>query len=313
MDWRAAVKVLHRDRWPTRRCWSPAFSTRAGPPSRSRHPNIIEIIDVGRPGKRAALPADGAAGGRDAGRADRRLGKLAVQQALEIATQAAAGLAAAHEAGVIHRDLKPDNMFLVPDPERPGREKVKVLDFGIAKLSDDGGEGPRPRTKHGVLLGTPAYMSPEQCRGVPVDHRCDIYALAIILHEMLAGKPPFISTGQGDLLLMQVDAPPAAGAARNPGGPPVRRGGAPAGAGQAARAAFPDDARDGRGAGGRATADRELPVHGRAGPRSSTTRPIAPLALPPGRTAGTAPGADPAQARCAAWWSGPDRRPGRSS
>src|SRR4029453_7416628 len=105
-----------------------------------------------------------------------------------------------------------------------GREKVKVLDFGIAKLTDERVDAPRTRTKHGVLLGTPAYMSPEQCRGVPVDHRCDVYALAIILYEMLTGKPPFVGAGQGDLLLMQVEAPPPPVRLANPDVPPFVEG-----------------------------------------------------------------------------------------
>jgi serine/threonine protein kinase len=211
MGWRAAVKVLRRaladDKVLVTRFINEARAAKA-----IGHPNIIEIIDVG-------VLADGLPyllmemlEGETLGARIKRLGRLPFQQALEITRQAAAGLGAAHDAGIVHRDLKPENLFLVPDPDEPGRERVKVLDFGIAKLADAAGHS-AASTKSGVLLGTPSYMSPEQCRSIPVDHRSDIYALSIILHEMLAGKPPFVSAGAGEVLIMQVDAPP----------PPVRR------------------------------------------------------------------------------------------
>jgi serine/threonine protein kinase len=213
MGWRAAVKILHRSLADDKLLVS-RFLNEGRAAKSIAHPNVIEIIDVGVLENGLPYLLMELLEGEMLSARIKRLGKLGVQASLEIASQAAAGLAAAHEAGVIHRDLKPDNLFLVPDPDRPGREKVKVLDFGIAKLCDDAEAvgGPRPNTKHGVLLGTPAYMSPEQCRGIPVDHRCDIYALAIILYEMLVGTPPFVGSGQGDLLLMHVEAPP----------PPVR-------------------------------------------------------------------------------------------
>ncbi len=86
-------------------------------------------------------------------------------------------LAAAHDKGVIYRDLKPENLFAARDPAMPGGERVKVLDFGIAKLSGDTGGG-KHKTKTGAVIGTPAYMSPEQCRAIGnIDHRSDIYSL----------------------------------------------------------------------------------------------------------------------------------------
>jgi eukaryotic-like serine/threonine-protein kinase len=209
MGWRAAIKVLRRsltdDRVLVDRFMNEARAAKA-----VGHPNIIEIIDVG-------LLPDGVPyllmemmEGETLRARLQRLGALPVEQALDFARQAAAGLGAAHDAGIVHRDLKPENLFVVPDPDQPGRERIKVLDFGIAKLRDNGGGG---LTRSGVLLGTPAYMSPEQCRSQPVDARSDVYALSIILYEMLVGKPPFVSAGAGDVLLLQVEAPP----------PPVRR------------------------------------------------------------------------------------------
>ena len=114
-------------------------------------------------------------------------------------------MAAAHGQGIVHRDLKPDNIFLVSDPENPGRERVKILDFGIAKLvlpSPTASQGARDvRTSTGMLLGTPLFMAPEQCRGAgQIDHRADIYSVGCILYMMLTGRPPFDHEGVGEVL-----------------------------------------------------------------------------------------------------------------
>jgi len=127
--------------------------------------------------------------------------------AMSICWQMTSALAAAHAQGIIHRDLKPDNAFLHVLPGRPPFEPtVKLLDFGIAKLH---GEKGTSNTRSGQLLGTPLYMSPEQCRGVrQVDARSDIYSLGCIMFEIFCGRPPFVSEGFGDLIIAHVSNPP---------------------------------------------------------------------------------------------------------
>ena len=142
----------------------------------------------------------------------RRLGRLAPADALRILRQVATSLHAAHARGIVHRDLKPENIFLVVDREVAGGERAKILDFGIAKLSHDGGSNLKTHTQ--AIMGTPMYMSPEQCRGAGlVDHRSDLYALGCVLHHLLTGRPPFTAEGIGELIACHL---------REPASPPSR-------------------------------------------------------------------------------------------
>ena len=119
-----------------------------------------------------------------------KTGPLDLQQTLRITVQIAEALDAAHRLNIIHRDLKPDNVHLGDRPNRP--DFVTLFDFGIARLRDAAEEGSHLRTRSGVIMGTPEYMSPEQWRGAAdIDARADVYALGILLYECLAGKPPF--------------------------------------------------------------------------------------------------------------------------
>jgi tRNA A-37 threonylcarbamoyl transferase component Bud32 len=148
------------------------------------HPNVVDTIDFGFAEGQAFLVMEWLDGENLEVRMTR--GPLDIATALDIAAQACAGLAAAHDRGVIHRDLKPANLFLTRDHR--GELLLKVLDFGIAKLALH----ETKLTATGVLIGTPNYMAPEQAEGQPIDARTDIYAMGVILYEMLTGTVPFL-------------------------------------------------------------------------------------------------------------------------
>jgi DNA-binding response OmpR family regulator/tRNA A-37 threonylcarbamoyl transferase component Bud32 len=132
-------------------------------------------------------------------------GKLAVIDCLEIVGQICQGIGRAHEEGLVHRDLKPGNVMLVADCD--SAFTVKIVDFGLAK-STRADEGMPNLTQTGSLIGTPSYMSPEQCRSEAADHRCDIYAIGCMLHEMLTGAVPFSSVNIIETFMRHANEPP---------------------------------------------------------------------------------------------------------
>jgi eukaryotic-like serine/threonine-protein kinase len=208
MGRKAAIKVLRREL-----AEDPGlverFMNEARAANAIHHPNIIDIIDVGRLSSGIPYLMMEFLEGESLAQRIARQRPLDVPLAVNIAKQTAAALGAAHGKGIVHRDLKPDNLFLVPDGEQQFGARVKVLDFGIAKLRGElSGSG--AKTQSGSVMGTPPYMSPEQCRGITdeIDHRTDIYALGIILYEMLTGAAPFMSEGWGEVVLMHVTKPP---------------------------------------------------------------------------------------------------------
>ncbi|MCL4223457.1 MAG: protein kinase [Myxococcales bacterium] len=180
-----------------------------------QHAGIVMVFEYGRI-EGTATAADGSAfiamellpGESLAGRL-RRAPRLTTEEVVAITRQIAAAVGAAHAEGIVHRDLKPDNVFLVPDDEARVGFRVKVLDFGIAKLQGGHGAG-AGHTRTMMVFGTPPYMSPEQCRSsARIDHRSDIYALGCIVFEMLCGRTPFVADEPGELIaLHQLQPPP---------------------------------------------------------------------------------------------------------
>jgi TPR repeat protein/tRNA A-37 threonylcarbamoyl transferase component Bud32 len=222
IDRRAAIKVLlpeySRDQEIVRR-----FFTEARAANAIQHPGIVEIYDFGH------HQADGRAfivmellQGESLQQRLERLRGLAPADAVLLTRQIAGALGAAHRASIVHRDLKPDNIFIVRDPEVPGGERIKLLDFGIAKLADPSVVPAHERTRAGVIMGTPTYMAPEQCRGsVDIDHRADLYALGCILYRMVCGRTPFAGMGQGETLAAHIHVPVPPPRALVPGLPPA--------------------------------------------------------------------------------------------
>jgi serine/threonine protein kinase len=136
-----------------------------------------------------------------------RRGPIALDSALDIAAQIAAALDAAHAAGIVHRDIKPENVMVRPDGY------VKVLDFGIAKLLESSAAAADSntltlQTMPGVLVGTVGYMAPEQVRGLPADHRADVWSFAVVLHEMLTGRSPFAGATSSDIIAAILERTP---------------------------------------------------------------------------------------------------------
>jgi eukaryotic-like serine/threonine-protein kinase len=164
-----------------------------------RDPGIVEIYDVGVLADQTAYIVMELLEGESLAARLHRERDLSYVRGLQIVRAVARTLHAAHQCGIVHRDLKPDNVFLVPDPEVAGGERVKLLDFGIAKAESDRAE--HALTQTGMMIGTPPYMAPEQCRGTaPIDRRADLYALGCVLYKLVCGRPPFIAGGAGDII-----------------------------------------------------------------------------------------------------------------
>ena len=170
-----------------------------------RHPHIVTIHDFGQSPEGLLYMVMELISGESLRKRLDRVGPLSQSAALHIAEQICDALVAAHDAGVLHRDLKPDNFMLTRVGDRD--DFVKVLDFGIAKLTS---ALPSNHTATGMLVGTPMYMSPEYIRNQPWDHRSDLYALGVVLYEMLSGCHPFAGENQTSVLLahLEVEFPP---------------------------------------------------------------------------------------------------------
>ena len=197
----AAIKVLHA-RFTNDTEALARFLAEGRATAKLDHASIVRILETGQLPTGACYIAMEYLRGETLGARLKQKGRLG-RDALRIGSQIASALVQAHKKNIIHRDLKPSNLILAEgDADGVGRDQVKIIDFGIAKIADD--EAGDFRTRTGTMIGTPIYMSPEQCRGVGVTDRTDVYALGVILYQAMAGKPPFFSRADGDILAMHI-------------------------------------------------------------------------------------------------------------
>jgi eukaryotic-like serine/threonine-protein kinase len=231
LDSRVAVKVLHPELVSNQSAIE-RFRREARAAGRIQHPNAIQVTDFGVSGQGVVYLVMELVQGETLRDLLRREKRLDPERAIAMMRQVCAAVDAAHQSGVIHRDLKPDNIVVQEASQTStlGQEAevVKVLDFGIAKLreKETPGEAQTPGetpsrfeqtlTEAGMLIGTPQYMSPEQCRAKKLDNRSDIYSLGVILYEMLTGQIPFTGETPIEVVLKHIKEAPRPVTAINP-------------------------------------------------------------------------------------------------
>ena len=215
---KVALKVLH-DEMAANPSVVERFFQEAKAAADIGHDNIIDVIDFGRlqiDGKEVVYQMMEALTGESLSHRLHTRG-VSIGETLQIVSTCCSALAASHAAGIVHRDIKPENIHLCV--RGSNHNFVKVLDFGIAKLTHLAGSS--SRTRIGAMLGTPAYMSPEQCEGKgQVDHRADIYALGVVMYELLTGRVPFLGEGYGEVLVQHMTRAPEPPSKLNPAVPP---------------------------------------------------------------------------------------------
>lgn len=185
------------------------FQAEARAASRLDHPNSVQILDFGQDRDGLLYIAMEYLEGVDLQDVLKGHERLPSARVAFIMSQVFAALGAAHQKGVVHRDMKPGNVMLIEKVGDEGRIRdfVKVCDFGLAKILDHEGDQP-PLTRQGAIFGTPAYMSPEQARGAPLDGRSDIYACGVIMFKMLSGRTPFRAESPTGVLMQHIQDPP---------------------------------------------------------------------------------------------------------
>ena len=202
-----AVKLLHPDLVREKQALE-RFRREARTAAVIRHPNVVSIHDFndGTGETREAYIVMELVQGVSLGTLLRREGRMSPQRAARLMQDICAGVGVAHRQGLLHRDLKPDNVIVVPPSHEGDEETAKVVDFGLAKVRDVTAQ--TALTQTGAVLGTLYYMSPEQCSGEELDARADVYSLGAMLYEMLTGAPPFRSNNFAGLISKHLHEPP---------------------------------------------------------------------------------------------------------
>jgi hypothetical protein len=198
-----AIKVIHPHLLADENSIA-RFMTEARAASQLNHPNSVSVIDFGRTEDGQPYLVMEFLRGKDLSRVAYEEGPLPFRRIVDVLIQALAALSEAHELGIIHRDMKPENIIL--EPLRRGGDFVKVVDFGLAKLKADSMQATSV-TLPGIVCGTPDYMAPEQGRGDPIDGRSDLYAVGVILFQLLTGRLPFDADNPTQVVMMHLSIP----------------------------------------------------------------------------------------------------------
>src|SRR5438046_4789178 len=209
LDRPVALKVLFPE-FAADRSFVERFRREARAAAGLNHPSIVSIYDWGEQDSTYFIVMEYVEG-RTLRDVIRREGPLLPERAADIAGDIAAALAFAHQNGIFHRDVKPGNVLLSPTGQ------VKVTDFGIARAADAAQES---LTQTGTVMGTATYFSPEQAQGHPVDARSDVYALGVVIYEMVAGRPPFVGDNPVSIAYLHVRETPLPASRHNPDVPP---------------------------------------------------------------------------------------------
>jgi eukaryotic-like serine/threonine-protein kinase len=203
-----AIKVLHKE-YVDEEQTAERFRREAQAAAKLRHPSVVAIYDFSEArGDEPAYIVMELVEGKTLRRILEEEGSLEERRAVELIREVCKGVSVAHRLGAVHRDIKPDNIMILPPDVDDGRERVKVVDFGIAKLRDMAAS--KTLTQTGRVIGTVYYMSPEQCCAEQLDTRSDVYSLGAVLFELLAGTPPFTAETATGIIAKHLSQPPPA-------------------------------------------------------------------------------------------------------